>query len=297
MKYTNKTGLPKQIINACLEDDGHEPVPNTYHVTELIKPVKQSILERRYWDTIELDASDCVWLVFGKAVHEVLQYGNISNFQQAEKYIERELKVDADTVKIVGRMDLYQSRWKTIVDWKTATTTKVLHGDYEEYRRQGLEYAWILQGQGIQAGHLKFTMFLKDWSKGQLRMARLQGKPYPESAIHIWEYTITKKDMEEIDQWIRDRIRTIRECEKTPDDLIPTCSDEERWASPTRYAVMRDGRKSAVKLCDTPEEAQSLINSGQGDRIEIRLGISRRCEDYCLVKDYCRFYKETKEEI
>lgn len=40
MKYTNKDFLPKQIINACMEDDGHNPVNNVYHVTELIKPCK-----------------------------------------------------------------------------------------------------------------------------------------------------------------------------------------------------------------------------------------------------------------
>lgn len=289
MRYTNEKCLPKQIINACMEDDGHDPVPNVYHVTELIKPVRQSVLERRYWDSIEIDASDCVWLVFGKAVHEVLQYGNISRFQQAEKFIEREL---GDGNKLVGRMDLYQPRWKTIVDWKTATTTKVLRNDFEEYRRQGLEYAWILQGQGIQAGTLKFTMFLKDWSKAQLRLAHLQGKPYPDSAIHVWEYTIKPQDMEEIDGWIRNRVAEIKQAERTTDDEIPICTEAERWASPTKYAVMKDGRKSAVRLCDSPEEAQAMIDEGSGNRIEIRPGVSRRCEDYCLVKDHCVFYKE-----
>lgn len=294
MKYTNKDFLPKQIINACMEDDGHNPVDNVYHVTELIKPCKASVLERRHWDEIEIDASDCVWLVFGKAVHEVLQYGNMSHFMQAEKYIEREIGDEYGT-KIVGRMDLYDPRWKTVVDWKTATVTKVLKGDYSEYRRQGLEYAWILKAYGKTVSKLKFTMFLKDWSKGQKRLATIQGRPYPESAIHVWEYTITDSDMEEIDQWIRDRVATIKRYETMVDNDIPICSEEERWASPTLYAVMKQGRKSAVKICSTAEEAQALIGTdAEHLYLEVRPGVSRRCEDYCPAAQFCNWKERTQ---
>lgn len=284
MKITNNLGLPKQIVNACLDDDGHQPVKDTYHVTELIKPCKISVLERRHYDEIELDVNDCVWLIFGKAVHEVLQYGNISNFIKAEESIERKF----DDVTIVGRMDLYNPRWKKVIDWKTATVTKVLKNDYEDYRRQGLEYAWILQGLGKTVGELEFHMFLKDWSKGQKRLAELQNRPYPNSAIQTWRYTVKPEDLEEIEAWIKERLETIRSYEKMTDDEIPDCSPEERWASPTTYAVMKEGRKSAVKLCQTLEEAEEMCKDDNKLRVEKREGGSRRCENYCLVAQWCR---------
>lgn len=296
MKITNRFGLPKQIVNACLQDDGHEPVEGVYHATELIKPCKMSVLERRHRNETELDANDCVWLVFGKAVHEVLQYGNLSHFMEAEKPIYRE--IDGVSVgaplKLKGQLDLWQPRWKKVVDWKTATVAKWLRQDYEDYRRQGLEYAWLLQSQGKQVASMEFVMFLKDWSKGQARLAKLQGKPYPPSAIQTWTHTVTVDEMAWIDGWIKDRVRTIREYEAMKDEEIPDCTSEERWESPTLYAVMKEGRKSAVKLYGTLEEAQEACGDDPKLSVETRPGVRRRCEDYCLAAKWC--YLKGKED-
>lgn len=297
MKYTNKNNLPSNIVNACLEDDGHELQLGVYHATELLQPVKITILKRRYDAELELDVSDSLNLLFGKAVHTVLESGNKSKFQQAEKFISRDIDIDGEHLKVVGRMDLWQPNHRCIVDWKTATVTKVLKQDYEDYKKQGLIYAWILQGNGITASTLKFEMMLKDWSKAKLRLETLRGNPYPAMMFHEWKYTITEKDMEEIDTWIHQRLKQILEYEKLADDEIPECNEEERWADPTKYAVMRYGRKTAIKLCDSIEEADALIASGGDDcYLEIRQSVSRRCCDYCIVNKYCKFYKEENKE-
>ena len=79
------------------------------------------------------------------------------------------------------------------------------------------------------------------------------------------------------------------------DDDIPICSEEERWASPTLYAVMKQGRKSAVKICSTAEEAQALIDTDvEHLYLEVRPGVSRRCEDYCPVAQFCNWKERTQ---
>lgn len=40
------------------------------------------------------------------------------------------------------------------------------------------------------------------------------------------------------------------------------------------FAVMRNGRKRAVRLCNSKEDAEKLIMSGKGDYIEIRKAVN-----------------------
>ena len=89
---------------------------------------------------------------------------------------------------------------------------------------------------------------------------------------------------------------------ETKDDEIEPCTPEERWSTPTKYAVMKEGRKTAVKVCATEEEAQSFIDDLEKDKdkhtIEVRPGIDKKCEDYCPCYKFCSYYKEThKSEV
>lgn len=62
----------------------------------------------------------------------------------------------------------------------------------------------------------------------------------------------------------------------------PRCSPEERWATPTTYAVMKTGRQSALKVCDSEAAAQDwMANHNKGEWVEQRPGQNKRCESYC----------------
>ena len=93
----------------------------------------------------------------------------------------------------------------------------------------------------------------------------------------------------------------IENFEKSDDEIEP-CTPEERWSTPTKWAVMKEGRKTAVKVCATEEEAQSFIDDLEKDKdkhtIEVRPGIDKKCEDYCPCASFCSYYKEThKSEV
>ena len=76
------------------------------------------------------------------------------------------------------------------------------------------------------------------------------------------------------------------------DGTTPECTAEERWAKPDTYAVMKKGRKSALRLLPTEEKAKEYIGD-QNLSIEFRKGVSTRCEGYCEVSQFCKQYRES----
>jgi len=83
------------------------------------------------------------------------------------------------------------------------------------------------------------------------------------------------------------------------------CSDEERWSKPDKWAVMKEGRKSALRLLDSRLDAQRWCVTNdhvhlweKGKNIPFKKGISivhrpgedTRCEHYCAVSSVCPQY-------
>ena len=78
------------------------------------------------------------------------------------------------------------------------------------------------------------------------------------------------------------------------DDDLPACTPEERWHKEDTYAVMKEGRKSAVRVFKTHGDAQAYIDSKMLDNkhsIVKREGTDNRCENYCNVNKWCPYYK------
>jgi len=82
----------------------------------------------------------------------------------------------------------------------------------------------------------------------------------------------------------------------------PPCTASERWEKQSTYAVMKKGRKSALRVLETEKDAfqwcadNGYLLEGNGVKpgfsIEFRQGESTRCEKYCSVRDFCRQYAE-----
>jgi hypothetical protein len=75
------------------------------------------------------------------------------------------------------------------------------------------------------------------------------------------------------------------------EEPLPPCSAEERWFSETTYAVKKEGRKTAVRVFKTIEEAQELAAKEKG-YVETRAGEPRRCTgNFCGVAEFCEQYQ------
>jgi hypothetical protein len=284
MKVTNKLDLPAAFV-AAVSTTRHN-APGYFSATTLNKGVKEIVLTDRHFDEITVDAADNVWAVWGTAVHALLESLPDNNFH--EEYFQ----VPLSNSYVTGRVDSYDMENGIINDWKTASVWKVQFNDFSDWRRQGLTYAWLLQQRGLEVRKCRFVALLKDHSKTKAKT----DKDYPQSPVFIYEFDITPEDMAETRKRIFNKVLDIENAYKLDDDAIEPCSAEERWADGEKWAVMKNGRKSAIKLLDNEADADAMAGElGNSYYVEHRPAISRKCGEYCNCKDFCNFYAAMKK--
>lgn len=280
MKITNRLNLPAAFVHAV--STTRHNAAGCFSATTLNKGAKEIILTDRHFDEITVDAADSVWAVWGTAVHALLESEPDNNFH--EEYF----KVPVSNSYVTGQVDSYDMENGVINDWKTASVWKIQFKDFTDWRRQGLTYAWLLQQSGLEVKKCRFVALLKDHSKTKAKT----DSNYPQSPVFIYEFNVTPEDMAETRDRIFNKVLEIESAYKLDDDIIEPCSAEERWADGEKWAVMKNGRKSAVKVFDNPIDADAMAGElGNSHFVEHRPAISRKCGDYCNCKEFCNFYK------
>ena len=280
MKVSNRLNLPAAFVNAV--STARHNAAGCFSATTLNKGAKEIILSDRHFDEITVDAADSVWAVWGTAVHALLESQPDNNFH--EEYF----KVPVSNSFVTGQVDSYDMEHGVINDWKTASVWKVQFNDFSDWRRQGLTYAWLLQQSGLEVKKCRFVALLKDYSKTKAKT----DSSYPQSPVFIYEFDVTAADMEETAARILTKVQEIESAYKLDDDAIEPCSAEERWADGEKWAVMKNGRKTAVKVFDNQLDADAMAGEmGNAYYVEHRPAISRKCGEYCNCKDFCNFYK------
>lgn len=283
MILTNNLNLPSALVEAVSNERHNKD--GEYSATTLLKGVCETLLIKRHWDEIKTDASENIWQIFGTAVHSIFEKQKDNSFK------EEFFSVDVMKSKVTGRIDCYDMENETIIDWKTASVWKIQFNDFADWRRQGLVYAWLLKKNGLNVKQCRFIALLKDHSKSKARF----DTSYPQSPVYVYEFPVTEKDLKEIDDFILMKITMLERCEKLQDEDLPPCTEEERWASGAKWAVIKKGRKTALKLCDTKEEAEQYRENKGGDFVEYREAESRKCADYCLCSEFCPYWKRNEK--
>lgn len=326
MKVTNKLNLPAAFVNAV--STTRHNAPGCFSATTLKKGAKEIILTDRHFDEITVDAADSVWAVWGTAVHKLMQAQDSSFLlhvlntiaeefknEKSEEYeselnyfdrvtrritayikdkfsgnsfVEEFFKIKVSESYVTGQVDSYDMENGVINDWKTASVWKVQFKDFSDWRAQGLTYAWLLQQSGLEVKKCRFVALLKDHSKTKAK----NDSSYPQSPVYIYEFDVTPEDMAETRDRILNKVLEIESAYKLGDDDIEPCSAEERWADGEKWAVMKNGRKTAIKLFDNSADADAMAGEmGNAYYVEHRPAISRKCGDYCNCKEFCNFYK------
>lgn len=287
MKITNTTGLPAPFVSMAQRE--YEIAPNEYRVTSLLKGIRETMLERRHDSEIERDASDMVWLLFGTAVHSILE----RHEEGADEIKESRIKVDIGDYVLSGQFDLYNDTTGTVTDYKTCSVWKVIFGELDDWRRQTLIYCWMLRKIGFDARRAEVVAIMKDHSKTKAKT----DASYPQFPVRKFAFEFTDADFDEIGAWIEAKFEEIEFAEGLADEELPLCTAEERFNSGDKYAVMKKGRKTAVRVFDDAIEAEKWLADGGGDYIETRPGIDKKCADYCAAHEFCEHYKACHEEV
>ena len=281
MIITNNLGLPQPIVDACKEEY-REPVEKRYSVTELLKPVREIVLTRKFSKELTCDVTEMSGALLGKGLHKVFELLNKEG--SAEERIEYTLE---NGYTISGIIDLWDEENLTIIDYKTCAVSKIQKQDFDDWKDQCLSYAWLkFKKDKIYVDKVKVIALIKDWSK----IRATTDVNYPKSPFYIYEVKVTDYELRIIETKLRFKIDQLINCENSD---LPLCSDEERWFSGNKYAIMRKGAKRAYKLVDTLKEAEIISAELDNSIIEVRKGNYTKCDFYCPVRKWC--YKEREE--
>jgi len=230
MIITNKKSLPAPMFN-FVNNDKQAPKDNVVRVTDLNKGIREHWLYKRHWHELEQDVSDMVWLMFGTAVHSVVDQAEERSHQIKETRLEEQI---GDLI-LSGQFDLYDAKRKIVTDYKTCSVWKFMFDDFSDWERQTSVYCWLLRKAGFEVEGAEIVALMKDHSKSKARTER----DYPDLPVQTVKFPYNDQIHEETEEFIFARMKAIQTARDLADDELPLCTDEERWYSGSKYAVMK----------------------------------------------------------
>ena len=288
MKYTNTLNLPPAIASVLMADD-YERGDADFTATELIAPARQRALMLQHDHELEVDVASRVWMVFGNAVHSLVERHGDDEHAIKELRLERAVRIDGKPYTVSGQIDYFDTERGLLLDWKTTSVWSVLGGKArEEWEKQLNIYAWLLRGQDEHVERIQAMSLLKDWSPSTKRRS---GPDYPDFAMQPFD--IIDWGDEATEFYVRERV--LEHLKAREDVEAARCADEEVWRKPEKWALMKHGRKSAVKLYDDRGDcSNAALGLGEAHYVEHRPGSAVRCELYCDVSEFCSQWRAEK---
>ena len=284
MHYTNNANLPEPMVKALMFDDyEHE---GDISGTGLITPPRILQLQKRHDDEITIDVLENFWKMLGQAMHLILE-----KFAERENVLEEQrLYLTIAGWKIAAKPDLWFPP-HILDDYKFTSVWTVIFGLKREWEEQLNIYRPFYEYARFPVKKLRVHVLGRDWS----RMKSLQNNNYPKHEITTLPVPMWDSDV--VEDFIHERVLLHQKCEELPDDKLPYCTPEERWEKKTTWAVMKEGRKSALRVFDKAEDAYTHEQETVMLKtwVEQRLGESTRCEHYCHLQKFCNQFKEIKE--
>lgn len=294
MKITNKHNLPETFV-ALASRDYYTKGKADYSVTEIISPPRVQRLRKQHYYEMEQDVADMLWMLLGTALHVVAERSEVIGHTNEER-----ISVGFNDVVLSGAIDLQKDEEDgiTVIDYKFTSVWSLMN-DKPDWEQQQNIYKYLVERvkkKPVKA--LKICAMLRDWSRVEASVK----SDYPQAQMQIvnipmWSY-------EETEKFIEKRLELHRDSKVQADwgEELPLCTDEDRWMRTTKYAVKKEGRKTAVRVFETETEAQELLKEmTDKDKgfIEIRKGESVRCTgNFCGVAQWCTQYQNSlKEEV
>lgn len=275
---TNTEGLPNVLVEA-VKMDPYNPGESDITATKLIGPPQIHYLLQHH--EVTEDVTDRIWALLGQGVHEVIER------TESDQIAEWRLYADMEGWRISGQVDRMNldDGGDTLVDYKiTSAWTHVYSekGYREEWEEQLNVLAWLAEQNGANIQSLSIVVIYRDWQRSKANDDRYPSKPAQRIEIPLWR-------PEKRENYVRERVRLHQQAHE---GKVTPCTPDEQWARKDQWAVKKDGRKSAVRVFDSPERAEQYAEDVDGEFwIEHRPGERIRCESYCPVRDFCKQYR------
>lgn len=267
---TNRLGLPSPIAVACEKaDDDYDRGPDTWRtVTELIGPARIAVLMHRHPDkrTVD-DVSDSLWRLQGKWLHRLLHEANQDGLAEQRRTMIYRGKV------ISGQFDHHELRDGTLTDYKSTSVWSLIFKDkLMDWEAQLNLYAWLQECHGVEVTRVQVAAMLDGWSRAESK--RRQDYPAAKIVVVPLQRWDTATTLDYLDRRIA--------LHEAAEQELPHCTPSERFQKPSKWALMKPGRKSAISLHDEPP-----LVIPTGCYIEERPSEPQRCQFYCPMRDFC----------
>lgn len=291
MPWSNKHGIPETLAKAIIKWNSrydYNPDPLHYSCTELVKPTRMMLLNRRFYDKIVYDVGDAIYQMEGTIVHYILEEVEI---EDPVVFKERRLKMEVGDSNISGCVDLYENPG-IITDWKFTAKFNATKKHNPEFDAQININSHLIRKYRLPIKEGYIYAIIRDWKKGMIA----HDPTYPKIAfrkipISIWEPGKTES-------YINRRIDLAEIYRDAQVKDMPLCTPEERWVRDENWGAIKVGNTRATKTFKIPGEAEEWA-AGKKDKFEIeyRPGTDVRCRDWCPVKEYCDYWhKQVKEK-
>ena len=292
MKYTNRHNIPQEIINA-VHNDNYSRGKATISATGLLQPPRIRLLAQEHYDKLTIDVSDEIWKLLGQSVHTILERANENN---EDTITEQRMFAKVNDWTVSGQTDSIDVKSNILKDYKITSVWSIvsaLQDGKTDWEQQLNIYAYLYkQNTGKTIDQLNIIAIARDWNKNQYLRS---GGDYPPSPITVLDIDLWSDEKQEA--FIKQRVSIHQEAEVDYliNDKLPLCTDEERWRRKDTYRVEKKGRKTAVRVLDTQEEADKYMDGHKDSKllkvVEAK-GECVRCANYCDVAEFCNQYNE-----
>jgi hypothetical protein len=327
---TNNSGIPLYLAVWLAHDEyDHISQPDYISVTGLMKPLRHILLPARIHPSqrIPMDVEDLIASAYGHAIHDSTEKAwvkgyrrNLAKLGYPQSVIDRvlinptdaELDARPDAIPIYLEQRMYRRFGNYIIGGKfdaitdgivndtksTSAYSWVSGGKTSDFQLQMSIYRW-LDANGntdielgpetrfrprITEDYGRINFVFTDWKK----IDAITNKAYP--ARRVMDKEIQLLSTDEVETWIREKLRLIEKFRNTPEHELPECTPEELWQSEPVWKYYKNPAKTdgrSTKNFDTAAEAYQHLSEQGGVGVVIEVpGKPKRC-DYCPAFDAC----------
>jgi hypothetical protein len=286
MKLTNQFNLPAPLVKA-VENDKYTAGNSDYTTTQLAgTPARQLVLRRLHWNDLTEDVADRIYSLSGQSKHVVLE--RAAEFCDEYEFLaEQRFYIQREGKTIGGQIDLYDKVQRILYDWKEVSVWVSKNDMKHEWIAQANINRLLMEENGNPVDKVTNIALYRDWRKAQAETT----KDYPQHQVEPFDIPLWSRN--DTETFITKRIFEFEQAKVN----LPECTDDERWYSGDKFALMKKGGKRAVKLFDTEQAArehQEIFDLTSNHEIQYREGINKRCASYCNVANVCEWWQAHK---
>lgn len=151
--------------------------------------------------------------------------------------------------------------------------------------------AYLLQQNGYEVASIVAVMVFKDWYK------HLVAKRSSYPSQQILSVPLQLFPIAKVEAGVK---RRVVEHVRAEEGNVPPCSDKDRWKVPDSYALWRPASNTIAKgefhtIAAAEDYMTEHPTRTHGCQIRLQEGESRRCKEYCPVREVCPQWKSIQE--